>query len=105
MLFVTNKPIMLSVVYAECHKKAQYAECHKKAQYAECRYAECRGTLLHLLSAFGLDQFNLSNFSWSDGKELELINLSTKFSRKFYIFCKLYRFRVQKKTFYRSKTA
>jgi len=96
MLSLTVKPIMLSVVYAECHKKAQYAEC---------RYAECRGALSHLISAFVLGQFNLSNFSWSDGKELELINLSTKFSRKFYIFCKLYRFRVQKKTFYRSKTA
>ncbi len=66
-------------------------------------YAECRGALLHLLSAFGLDHFNLSNFSWSDGKELELINLSTKFSRKFYIFCKLYRFRVQKKEFTEAK--
>jgi hypothetical protein len=29
---VTNKPFMLSVIYAECH-------------YAECRYAECRGAV------------------------------------------------------------
>ncbi len=32
---------MLSVLYAECRKKAHYTERH----YAECRYANCRGAL------------------------------------------------------------
>jgi hypothetical protein len=34
--------IMLSVIYAECHKWVLYAEC----QYAECCHAECRGAVL-----------------------------------------------------------
>ncbi len=29
--------VMLSVIYAECHKKAHNAECH----CTECHYAEC----------------------------------------------------------------
>ncbi len=49
--------VMMSVIYAECHKLAlyaelQYTECHydecqyyeclyAKRQYAECQYAEC----------------------------------------------------------------
>ncbi len=47
---------MLSVIYAECRKKAHYAECH----YAECRYAECRGALVNeaetKMRFFGWDQ-------------------------------------------------
>jgi len=29
---------MLTVTYADCHKKEPTAECH----YVECRYDECR---------------------------------------------------------------
>jgi hypothetical protein len=30
---------MMSVIYADCRKKALNAEC----RYAECHYAQCRG--------------------------------------------------------------
>ncbi len=47
MLSVTNKPFMLSVIYAQCHKTI-YAECH----YADCHHAECRGANAHVRSDF-----------------------------------------------------
>ncbi len=35
--------IILSVILAQCRKKAHYAECrYAECRYAECRYAECR---------------------------------------------------------------
>ncbi len=45
--------VMLSVVYAECRKKAHYAECcyaeccYAECCYAECCYAECRYAVYH----------------------------------------------------------
>jgi len=39
MLSVITCPIMLSVIYAECHNLPNHAKC----RFAECRYAECRG--------------------------------------------------------------
>ncbi len=39
-------PIMLSVIYADCHIKVPYAECrYAEFHYTECRYAECHGAL------------------------------------------------------------
>jgi hypothetical protein len=48
---------MLSIIYAECNKKALFAGCHyaewlyaeclyAECHYAECRYSECRGALI-----------------------------------------------------------
>jgi hypothetical protein len=40
--------LMLSVIYAECHKYAHYAECHyAECCYAECHYAECHYAECH----------------------------------------------------------
>ena len=40
---MTLNTVMLSVVYAECHKQAHYVEfCYAECRCAECRYAECR---------------------------------------------------------------
>jgi hypothetical protein len=48
--------VMLSAVYAECHKPTHYAEW----RYAECCYAKCRYAKCHLLSVVMLSVIMLS---------------------------------------------
>jgi hypothetical protein len=46
--------LILSVIYAECHKYAHYAQCHyAECRYAECHYAECRYAECHYAECRG----------------------------------------------------
>jgi hypothetical protein len=51
---------MMSVIYADCRKKALYDEC----RYAECHYAECRYAEWHYAECRSASQISQRFCQW-----------------------------------------
>jgi hypothetical protein len=67
LIFISLNVFVLTVIYAECHKRALYTECH----YTECHYAHCRYTECHYAKCLYTEcQYNESRYAKCHGAKI-----------------------------------